>query len=79
VTRNTRSLTVTLPPNVYAELVAEAWESELALSEYVRGLLSRRGKWARSVGAAGGYEVMGPANPPKSGARGSAMEREGGK
>lgn len=67
MTRNTRSLTVTLPPNVYAELVAEAWESELALSEYVRQLLSRRGKHARTVGTAGGYDLYGvaPANPPK--------------
>ena len=30
----------------------------MSLSEYVRGLLSRRGKWARSLGSAGGYDIQ---------------------
>lgn len=39
---------VTIPRALRADLEAEAWEENLTLSKYVAGLLSRRGKWARS-------------------------------
>jgi hypothetical protein len=42
-------------------LELEAWECQLSLNDYVRGLLKRRGRWARTVGAAK-YDVMGPAS-----------------
>jgi hypothetical protein len=51
---------------LHAELEAEAWEEERDLSAYIRRLLSSRGKWARTVGTAGGYLARGPANPPKT-------------
>jgi hypothetical protein len=51
-----------------AELEAEAWECERTLSDYVRGLLARRGKWGRSVGSQGGWDLQAPL-PPKSGTR----------
>lgn len=50
-------LTVSVSPALKSELEAEAWECEQDLSAYVRGLLTRRGKWARSVGTAGGYDI----------------------
>jgi hypothetical protein len=53
-------LTVMVSPLMKAELEAEAWEEQRTLSDYIRGLLTRRGKWARSVGHAGGYDI-GPA------------------
>jgi hypothetical protein len=58
-------ITVYVPKTMHAELEAEAWEEGRDLSGYVRRLLTTRGKWARSVGEAGGYDVRGPANPPK--------------
>lgn len=52
---------------LYAELEAEAWEEGRDLSGYVRRLLTTRGKFARTVGTAGGYLTPnGPANPPKT-------------
>lgn len=47
-----------------AELEIEAWEEQLSLNDYIRGLLERRGKWSRSVGKAGGYDI-GPTIPRK--------------
>jgi len=44
-------------------LELEAWECQQSLAEYVRGLLSRRGKWARTVGKAGGYDIAAPPLP----------------
>jgi hypothetical protein len=43
-----------------AELCAEAWEENLPLTQYVAGLLTRRGKWARTVGAPQ-YDLVTPA------------------
>jgi hypothetical protein len=56
---NTENLTVYITKRLKAELGAEAREDRRSLSDYVRGLLSRRGKWARSVGKAGGYDIGG--------------------
>lgn len=56
----TAKLALSITPILKAELEIEAWEEQLSLGEYVRGLLERRGKWARSVGHAGGYAI-GPA------------------
>lgn len=56
-------LTVMVSPLMKAELEAEAWEEQRTLSDYIRGLLTRRGKWARSIGKAGGYDI-GPAPAP---------------
>jgi hypothetical protein len=50
-----------------AELESEAWESQLSLSQYVRGLLTRRGKWARSCGQQGGYDLAAELPPSKRG------------
>ncbi len=52
-----------------AALEAEAWESQQTLSDYVRGLLERRGKWARTTSAnrAGGYDLMAEPRPKKEG------------
>jgi predicted HicB family RNase H-like nuclease len=49
---------VRVPVALRAALEVEAWESGLSLSEYVAGLLERRGKWARSVGKPGGYDLI---------------------
>jgi len=48
-----------MTPALKAELEVEAWECERTLADYVRGLLQRRGKWARTVGTAGGYDLAG--------------------
>jgi hypothetical protein len=48
-----------------AELRAEAWEENLSLSVYVAGLLTRRGKWARTVGKPGGYDLVAPLRSSK--------------
>ncbi len=58
-------LNLRITPTLKAELMAESWEEQRTLGDYVRKLLMERGKWARSVGKAGGYALMGPANPPK--------------
>ena len=65
---NTKPLTVYMPLTLYTELCAEAWECERSISDYVRGLLTRRGKFARSIGTAGGYDLAAPL-PPKIGTR----------
>jgi hypothetical protein len=52
----TLHIPVTLALKTQLEL--EAWESQLTLKEYVRQLLTRRGKWARSVSCAGGYDIQ---------------------
>jgi len=56
----TERITFTVTPALKAELDAEAWEEQRSLADYVRGLLERRGKWARSVGKAGGYDLIAP-------------------
>ncbi len=62
----TAKLNLRITPTLKAELEAEAWEEQRTVGDYVRGLLTRRGKHARSVGRAGGYDLYGaPANPPK--------------
>ena len=64
----TAKLNLRITPTLKAELEAEAWEEQRTVGDYVRGLLTRRGKWARTVGTAGGYDLHGaPANPPKKG------------
>jgi hypothetical protein len=40
------------------QLELEAWECQLSLKQYVAGLLKRRGKWARTVSCAGGYDIQ---------------------
>jgi hypothetical protein len=65
---NSVTLAFRVTPALRAELEAEAWECERTLSDYVRALLSRRAKWARQVGAQGGWEIMAPL-PPKIGSR----------
>jgi len=57
-----RTATIHIPvtPALKAALEVEAWECGEKLNDYIRGLLERRGKWARSVGKAGGYDLMGP-------------------
>lgn len=62
-------LTIGVSPALKAELLTEAWECELPLSTYVRGLLSRRGKWRRSLQTAGGFDLQAEL-PPKTGTRG---------
>lgn len=59
------SMSLYLTPALKAELMAEAWEEQRSLSDYIFGLLQRRGKWARSVGKAGGYDLAVPARPKK--------------
>jgi hypothetical protein len=69
----TKALSIYITEALHAELTAEAWECERALSDYVFGLLTRRGKWSRSVGAAGGWDLQAEL-PPKIGTR---AKREG--
>lgn len=54
-------------------LELEAWECQQTLDEYVRGLLERRGKWARMVGRAGGYDI----GPGREESLGVALQRSG--
>lgn len=54
----TKSLSIYITEALHAELTAEAWECERALSDYVFGLLSRRGKWARSIGTNTGWDLQ---------------------
>ena len=56
----TATIAFTVTPRLKAELSVEAWESGEKLGEYIRGLLERRGKWARSVRRAGGYDIGPP-------------------
>jgi hypothetical protein len=53
-------VTITMSPALKSALEMEAWECQRSLADYLRGLLERRGKWARSVGTAGGYDLMTP-------------------
>lgn len=53
----TERITFTVSPALKSALEIEAWEERRSLADYVRGLLEKRGKWARSVGTAGGYAV----------------------
>ena len=59
-----QKITLSVTTALKTELELEAWECQRSLSDYVRGLLERRGKWARSVGSPGGYDI-GPELPPK--------------
>lgn len=59
----TVNLTVPVSRALKTALELEAWESQKTLAQYVRGLLEHRGKWARSVGAGGGYDLMAPLPP----------------
>lgn len=52
------AVSIRITPALKAELEAEAWECERSLSDYVAGLLTRRGKWYRSTSTA-----TGPAAP----------------
>jgi hypothetical protein len=58
---NTELLSFRITPALKFALEAEAWEEQVKLSDYVRGLLERRGKWSRSVGRPGGYDIALPA------------------
>ncbi len=60
-------IAVNVSPALKAELETEAWEEQRSLSDYVRGLLTRRGKWARSVGTSGGYDLQADLPPSKRG------------
>jgi hypothetical protein len=51
-------IVVQVSPALKTKLELEAWESQHTLSSYIRGLLERRGKWARTVGEAGGYDIQ---------------------
>ena len=57
----TAHIAFSVTPRLKAELEIEAWESGEKLGEYIRGLLERRGKWARSVGRGpGNYDIAMP-------------------
>ncbi len=62
----TEKISISVTTALKTELEAEAWESQRTLADYVRGLLERRGKWARSVGQAGNYDIMAPETARKS-------------
>ena len=60
---NDRTATISfkVTPRLKTELEVEAWECGEKLGEYIRGLLERRGKWARSVGRGpGNYDIAMP-------------------
>ena len=65
--RNTRTakIGISVTPLLKAELEAEAWECQRTLSDYIFGLLERRGKWARTAGTAGGYDLQIPPKAPE--------------
>ncbi len=44
-------LTIPMTTALKTALELEAWECQLSTVEYVRGLLERRGRWMRTVGA----------------------------
>jgi hypothetical protein len=58
----TEQISFSVTPTLKSTLEAEAWEEQRSLSDYVRGLLERRGRWARTVGrsAVNSYDI-GPA------------------
>lgn len=53
----TATIHLSVTPALKSTLEVEAWESGEKLGDYIRGLLERRGKWARSVGKSGGYDI----------------------
>jgi hypothetical protein len=63
---HTEKITFSVTPALKAALEAEAWESGLKLQEYIRGLLERRGKHARSIGQPGHYDIYAPECAKKS-------------
>jgi hypothetical protein len=54
----TERITLSVPVALKTALEAEAWEVQRSLADYVRGLLERRGKWSRTIGTAGGYDLQ---------------------
>jgi hypothetical protein len=58
-TRDGRTALITchVTPTVKAQVLTEAWESQLSVDEYVGTLLSSRGKFARTIGKPGGYLI----------------------
>ena len=63
--RNPRTarIAISVTPTVKAELEMEAFEEQRSLSDYIAGLLERRGKWARTVSSGGpnNYDIAMPA------------------
>jgi hypothetical protein len=53
----TANIAFKVTPALKAALEVEAWECGESLPDYLRGLLDRRGKWQRSVGKAGHYDI----------------------
>jgi hypothetical protein len=51
------TLTIPVTTALKTQLELEAWECQMTLPEYLRGLLTRRGKWARAIGSRGGYDI----------------------
>jgi hypothetical protein len=60
----TEKITFAVTRELKIMLEAEAYEEQRSLSEYIYRLLLTRGKFARTVGSAGGY-MIGPAEVPK--------------
>jgi len=58
------AITIYVTAALKSVLEAEAWECERTLSEYIRGLLERRGKWARTAGDVGVYDLIAPIVTP---------------
>lgn len=54
------TVSVRMSAELKSALEAEAWEEQRSLSDYIQRLLQHRGKWARSVGTAGGYDIGSP-------------------
>jgi hypothetical protein len=44
-----------ITPALKAELELESWEMQQTLSQYIAGLLERRGKWSRTASC---YDLM---------------------
>ena len=64
--RETLHIPVTTALKTALEL--EAWECQQTLPDYVRGLLSRRGKWARTVHRTGPkYDLQAELPPSQRG------------
>lgn len=53
-------ITFTVSAALKSELEIEAWEERRSLASYIARLVERRGKFARSVGHAGGYLIADP-------------------
>lgn len=56
----TERIAITVTPALKTALETEAWEEQRSLADYVRNLLERRGKWARTIGSPGGYDLIAP-------------------